>query len=155
MSAPDRLEVGRIVRAHGLRGEVVVALTTDRLERVDPGAQLWADDQPVEVVVARRHQDRWLVTFVGVTDRDAADALSGRLLRAAPVEDPDALWVHDLIGSKVVEVDGTPRGRVVEVQANPAHDLLVLDDDRLVPVVFVVDCSDGITTIDPPDGLFD
>jgi 16S rRNA processing protein RimM len=46
-------------------------------------------------------------------------------------------------------------GRVTAVEANPAHDLLVLDGGALVPMVFVVEQRDGVVVIDPPDGLFD
>ena len=56
---------------------------------------------------------------------------------------------------RVVETDGTPRGTCTGVVANPAHDLLELDDTWLVPVVFVVDHHDGVVTIEPPDGLFE
>ena len=70
------------------------------------------------------------------------------------MEDDSSLWVHQLIGSEVIEVSGTPRGRCIAVIANPAHDLLELADGSLVPVPFVVSCRDGVTTIDPPEGLF-
>jgi 16S rRNA processing protein RimM len=52
-------------------------------------------------------------------------------------------------------VQGNTLGRVTEVQANPAHDMLVLDDGTLVPYVFVVDREPGILLVDPPDGLLD
>ena len=149
------LEVGRIIRAHGLRGEVVVDLLTDRLDRLEPGAVLETDRGPLRVVAARPHQSRFLVTFDGVPDRTAAEELSGVALRAEAVEDPDALWVHEVVGTVVRERSGVERGRVVEVEANPAHDLLVLESGALVPTVFVVSCVDGITLIDPPAGLFD
>jgi 16S rRNA processing protein RimM len=72
------------------------------------------------------------------------------------MEDADALWVHELIGSLVVEEgSGVERGRVVAVVANPAHELLELDSGALVPIVFVESYEDGITRIAPPDGLFD
>ena len=149
------LEVGHVVRAHGLRGELVVDLVTDRTERLAPGTVLQTDARPLTVVSSRPHQGRHLVTFLGVTDRTGAEALVGTVLRAHAVDDPDAVWVHELIGSVVRETDGTERGRVVSVLANPAHDQLVLDSGVLVPSVFVVSCADGITVIDPPDGLFD
>jgi 16S rRNA processing protein RimM len=149
------LEVGRVVRAHGLRGEVVVSLVTDVESRLAPGSELDSDRGVLTVETSRPHQDRYLVAFQGVTDRSAAEALAGLALRAEAVADPDALWVHELIGSVVREVGGTERGTVVEVQANPAHDLLVLDDGALVPAVFVLSCADGVTVIDPPEGLFD
>ncbi|MGD9704011.1 MAG: ribosome maturation factor RimM [Acidimicrobiia bacterium] len=153
--APDLLEVGRIGRPHGVRGEVYVDLSTDRVERLAVGSRLVARHQTLEVLASRPSNGRWLVTFDGVTDRTHAERLTGVLLFAAPIHDPDALWVHELIGSSVVEVDGTDRGRCVSVLANPAHDLLELDSGALVPVTFVVSCVDGVTTIDVPDGLFD
>ena len=53
------------------------------------------------------------------------------------------------------DVHGNTLGRVAEVQANPAHDILVLDDGVLVPMVFVVDRQPGVLVVDPPDGLLD
>jgi 16S rRNA processing protein RimM len=149
------LEVGRIARAHGLRGEVLVELVTDRTERVAPGAVLSVNGSPLTVEASRPHQGRFIVVFAGVDDRSAAEALVGSVLSAEGVEDEGALWVHELIGSTVRETDGTERGRVESVQANPAHDQLVLDTGALVPAVFVVSCSDGVTVIDPPEGLFE
>jgi 16S rRNA processing protein RimM len=150
------LEVGRITKPHGVRGEVLVALSTDREERLQPGAVLVTDRGPLTVVTASRHQDRWIVRFGGIEDRDQADAWRGTVLRAEPLDDEgDALWVHELVGSVVVLVDGTEAGTVTEVESNPASDLLVLDSGALVPVVFVTDHQPGRVTIDPPEGLLD
>jgi len=151
------LEVGRIGRAHGLRGEVLVQLTSDYPEvRLAPGSRLRAGDREVVVRSARPHQDRWIVVLEGVATREGAQALTGRTLTAEAFEDADAFWVHDLVGSEVVEATtGIARGRVRSVVANPAHDLLELESGVLVPMVFVVSCSDGTTVIDPPAGLFE
>ena len=152
-----RLEVGRIARAHGLGGEVVVDLVSDYPDiRLAPGSRLWSGEDELIVKSARPLQDRWLVRLEDVDDRAAAERLAGRPLTAEPIEDPDALWVHELVGSRVVEEgSGTVRGRVVAVVANPAHELLELDSGALVPVVFVRSCEDGVTVIAPPEGLFD
>ena len=64
-------------RAHGIRGEVAVALTTDRLERVAPGSVLWAGERRLEVRSSRPHRGRHLVAFEGVADRSEAEALHG------------------------------------------------------------------------------
>ena len=152
---PDLLEVGRIGRPHGVRGELYVDLLTDRDERVAVGSCLVARDDTLEVIAARPSNGRWLVTFAGVTDRTQAERLTGVVLHAPPIEDPDALWVHELIGSRVVEAGGVDRGQCVSVLANPAHDLLELDTGALVPVAFVVSCVHGVTTVDVPEGLFD
>jgi len=69
---------------------------------------------------------------------------------------PDGeLWVHQVIGAEVRDKAGARIGVVDAVQANPAHDLLVLDSGALVPMVFVVDHEDGVVVVDLPDGLLD
>ncbi len=151
------LEVGRITKAHGVRGDVLVLLTTELTARLDPGSQLDSDRGSLVVVRATPHQDRWIVHFEGIEDRGEAERWRGTVLRAeaSADADPDALWVHHLVGAAVVLLDGTEVGRVAEVESNPASDLLVLDDGTLVPVVFVTDHEPGRVTIDPPEGLFD
>ncbi|MEX2658523.1 MAG: ribosome maturation factor RimM [Acidimicrobiales bacterium] len=149
------LEVGRIAKAHGIRGEVTVVLTTARLERLASGAVLHTRRGPLEVVTSRPHQGGHLVAFAGVSDRDAAEELRGLVLQAEPLDDPDELWVHDLVGREVVEVDGTTRGRVTALEVNPASDLLVLDSGALVPLTFVVDIDAERLVVDAPEGLFD
>jgi 16S rRNA processing protein RimM len=150
------LEVGRITKAHGVRGEVLVALSSDRTERLDPGSVLQTERGPLTVISSSRHHDRWIVSFEGLTDRDHTEAWRGVVLKAEAVDDDDdALWVHELVGARVVLVDGTAVGTVTEVEANPASDLLVLDSGALVPVVFITERRPGALTIDPPDGLFD
>jgi 16S rRNA processing protein RimM len=152
---PSLLEVGRIEKPHGLRGQVIVRLLTNRVERLEAGTELAAGERVLRVRAASPHHDRWLVTFDDVVSREDADALRGVILRAEPIEDPDELWVHDLIGAEVVD-HGVARGRVVEVEANPASDLLVLDTGALVPVRFVVSIEPGErVVVDAPDGLFD
>ncbi len=154
------LEVGRVVKAHGLRGEVIVDLVTHRTERVDPGAVLTTEEGELVVAASRPHQRRFIVAFEGVGDRDGAEALRGLAL-AAPAIDDDTddpgLWLHELVGADVVRrVDGVRCGRVVAVEANPASDLLVLDTGGLVPATFVTGWDDeGRLVIDPPDGLLD
>jgi 16S rRNA processing protein RimM len=155
MSADGLLEVGRIGRAHGVRGDVLVHLTTDREERLAAGSRLKAGDRWLTVTAASRANDRWRVHFEGIDDRHAAEALARAVLAAEPIDDPDALWVHELIGADVVEVDGTSRGRCVAVIDNPAADLLELESGALVPATFIVSVAGGVVTIDPPAGLFE
>lgn len=143
------LEVGRVVKPHGLAGDVIVELITNRTERMTPGTVLGG----LEVVTAKPHHHRWIVRFDGVASRAAADALRGRVLTAEPLEDDEALWVHDLVGSEVVDVNGRSHGLVTAVEANPASDLLVLEGGALVPLTFVVEHEPGCVVIDPPDGL--
>lgn len=156
MSGATRLEVGRIGRAHGLRGELSVALTSDRSERLAPGATLTTGERELVVRSSRPHQQRWLVCFEGVDDRNQAEQLQGAALfaDALPTEG-DELWVHELIGAMVRDQAGNALGTVEAIEANPASDLLVLDGERLVPLTFVVAHERGVVTVDVPDGLWD
>jgi 16S rRNA processing protein RimM len=153
---PDGLlEIGQIRRAHGVRGDVLVELASDRPERVAAGARWFARDGWLTVVAARPHQDRWLVSLAELDDRTTAQHYTNTPVYAEPLDDPDAMFVHELIGAEVVEVSGKRRGRCVAVVANPAADLLELDSGALVPVVFVTESVPGTIVIDPPIGLFD
>lgn len=135
---------------------MIVSLLTDRLERVAPGALLYADGRRLEVTASRPHQKHFIVSFAGVDSRSQADALHGVVLHAEPLDDDEELWVHELIGAPVVAVDGSSIGTVESVQANPASDLLVLDGGALVPVVFIVERrDDGTVVVDVPEGLLD
>jgi 16S rRNA processing protein RimM len=152
----EALQVGRIDKPHGVRGEVLVTLVTNRAERVAPGAVLGTAQGELTVETSRPHQDRFIVAFAGVASREAAERIRGLVLTAAPLDDPAELWVHQLVGARVVDQDGVDRGRVAAVQANPASDLLVLEDGSLVPVRFVEDVSpEELIRVDVPAGLFD
>ena len=156
------LEVGRLGRAHGVRGELYVDLLTDRTERLAVGARLQAGDAWLTVAASRLAGGRWLVSFAEIADRTAAETYVGRHLSAEPLpprSDDDGLYVHQLVGAAVVSVDGTDHGRCTGVLANPAHDILELEGGGLVPVVFVKGIEgEGAARrviIDPPEGLFD
>jgi 16S rRNA processing protein RimM len=144
-----------------LRGEVAVRFTSNRPERAAPGSELYAGDRALVIVTARSHQDRVLVRFDGIDDRTAAEALQGLELSGDPLTgdaaelDDRELWVHDVVGAQVRDRSGTVLGTVTAVEANPAHDLLVLDGGALVPMVFVVEHGDGVVVVDPPEGLFE
>jgi 16S rRNA processing protein RimM len=152
---PGELEVGRIGKAHGLAGEVRVELWTED-SRLDVGSVLSSDRGPLTVVSSRPFQDRHLVCFDGVRDREGAEALRGLVLRARPLDRPGTLWVHELVGVTVESTDGRRLGVVAAVEANPASDLLVLADGGLVPLRFVVSHAPGErVVVDVPDGLLD
>jgi 16S rRNA processing protein RimM len=155
MSGAALLEVGHVTKPHGIKGEVIVRLITDRTERVDPGVVLESKRGPMTVRSSRPHQGDWIVHFEGIPDRNTAETLRGLQLLAEPLDDPDAFWVHDLVGARVLDVDGADHGAVTAVQANPASDLLVLESGALVPLCFVVAREPGQVVIDPPAGLLD
>ena len=166
--ASDRLEVGRIVKAHGIRGEVIVEAVTNRPERFAAGSVLYAAGRALPVRRAspqggpapagRMTMARWIVSFEGVVDRNEAERLRDTVLTGDPLghdDDPDELWVHELVGSELLDRSGRMLGRVAAVEANPASDLLVLEDGHLVPMVFIVEAAAGRVVVDPPAGLLD
>jgi 16S rRNA processing protein RimM len=165
--------VGRIGRAHGVRGDVSVEVRTDQPDqRFAEGAALRPDRggrEQLTVAGRRWHGDRLLVHFDGVDDRSSAETLRGVLLQvaidptAAPA-DPDEYYDHQLVGLEVVDVTGAPLGRVKDV-VHGAQDLLVVareaetDADVLVPfvqeLVPEVDLRAGRVVTQLPDGLID
>ncbi len=166
-----RLVVGRIGRAHGIRGDVAVDVRTDEpQERFAPGARLLTDPEsagPLVVASSRTHSGRLLVRFEGVGDRTAAEGLRGTVLQVdsavlEPLEDPDEFRDHELIGLRAVTVGGRDVGVVSDVLHN-AQDLLVVDTggggEALVPfvreIVPEVDTAAGTLTVDAPPGLLD
>lgn len=162
-----QLVVGRIIRPHGVRGEVSVEVRTDEpAHRFAAGAVLGTDPDagPLAVQSSRWHTGRLLVSFAGITDRDRAAELRGTWLTVdsadvgSPV-DPDEFGDHELIGLTVVTVSGQPVGRVAQVQHH-GQDLLVIEPGGvLVPFVAAivpeVDVAAGRLVIDPPPGLLE
>ena len=156
------LEIGRVAKPHGLGGELVISLVSNVPERLAPGAVLTlraatGEQRQLVVQSSRPFQHRHLVRFEGVSSREAAEALRGRILLAPELAERDAgaLFVHELIGSEVVDRSGVSHGKVVAVEANPASDLLVGEPGWLVPLRFVTGTGTGRIVVDAPDGLFE
>ena len=154
--------VGRIGRAHGLRGEVAVTFSSNRPERTAPGAVLYAGDRELVVDAARPHQGRMLVRFAGVDDRTAAERLLGAELTADPlagaadVLDDDELWVHELVGAEVVDRAGAPLGRVDRGRGEPGARPARARRRRARPAWCSWSSSaTACVVVDPPDGLLD
>lgn len=155
------LEIGRIGGVHGVAGDVVVGLTTNRLERLQVGSQMVAGGRVLEVESCgpqrggRREKAKWIVRFAGVDNRSDAEALRGCVLLAKPLEDTEELWVHQLIGASVFCQLGRRRGIVASVISNPASDLLELDDGSLIPCRFISGTpSAERIDVAVPDGIF-
>jgi 16S rRNA processing protein RimM len=167
--------VGRIIRPHGLRGELAVEVRTD-----DPGARyangsvLGTDPPqvgPLTVTSARWHSGRLLVSFAEVVDRTDAETLRGVLLTVDASEvtlpqDPDEFHDHQLTGLTVVTVSGELVGTVSDVLHHGQALLAVTpvpgtgrQTEILVPFVAAiaveVDLAAGKLVIDPPSGLLD
>ncbi|MFD9126528.1 ribosome maturation factor RimM [Kitasatospora sp. NPDC059571] len=167
-----QLVVGKIGRAHGIRGDVSVEVRTDEPElRLGPGAVLLTDPAavgPLTVASGRVHSGRLLLRFEGVKDRNDAEALRGTFLIAEvdpdeTPEDPDEYYDHQLIGLDVVLADGTLIGELTELVHLPYQDLLTVTrpdgSEVLVPfveqIVPTIDLENQRAVITPPPGLIE
>lgn len=167
MTGDADVVVGRVLKAHGLRGEVVVESLSDVPGRFAPGTTMRADGVSRVIASSRPHQGRLLLTFEGIGDRTAAEGLRGATLTAPPVDvsDSETYYAHELVGMAVVLEDGTWVGDVVdlvEIPASAGYDLLEIDTDGhrwLLPaadeLVEIADAEgvDVLCIIDPPAGL--
>jgi 16S rRNA processing protein RimM len=152
----ELLEVGRVARAHGVRGELLLAFTTDLIaERTTPGAVLVIDGQDYTVESARPHKQHHLVWLSGVSCREQAEALRGKIILAERLDEPDRVFVHDVIGRRLVDQHGVDHGVVRAVLDNPASDLMELGDGRLVPFAFLRDLDGDRVLVEVPLGLLE
>ena len=144
---PERIVVGRIVKSHGIRGEVVVESLTDSPDRFHVGARFEATTlegppRALKVRSVRDDRGRLLVRFAETPDRTAADSFRGAFLTiagvaAAPLPE-GSYYPWQLEGLDVVDEDGVRLGRLARVDRSAASDLWVVDADGhevLVPAV--------------------
>jgi 16S rRNA processing protein RimM len=173
--AGDQVRVGRLTKAHGLKGALKIELYTDDPDRrFTPGAIFdlqvptsspW-HGKTLELVELRFYNGSPVGFFVGVSDRSAAETLVKAILWVDQdptqlPEETDAWYDYQLVGLRALR-DGVEVGRVARVEHFPAQDLLVIDTatgDVLVPfvaaIVPAVDIVAGTVTITPPAGLFE
>jgi 16S rRNA processing protein RimM len=175
-SGTTQLRVGRLLKAHGLKGALKLELyTDDPAKRFVPGAVFslqvptsspW-HGKTIELAELRWYNGHPVAFFEGVADRTVAETLVKAILWidadvAAEEPEPDAWYDHQLVGLRALR-DGTQVGEVVRVDHLPAQDLLVVKTpDRgevLVPfvsaIVPTVDVDAGTVTLTPPAGLFE
>jgi 16S rRNA processing protein RimM len=160
--------VGRIGRAHGLKGELFVEPRTDEpARRFAVGQSLRTRTGSLRVAGSRTHSGRLVVRFEEIESRDAAEAARGTELSclvdpAEMPEDPEEFYDHQLVGLRVETAGGEVVGELERVQHGAAQDLLVIrtpDREILFPFVsaFVpdVDVRGGRIVIDDKPGLLE
>ncbi|MEU6859710.1 ribosome maturation factor RimM [Glycomyces sp. NPDC046736] len=161
--------VGRIVRPHGLKGEVVVEVRTDDPEaRFQPGVQYSTKNGPMTAATVRWHQGRPMIGFEGVTDRNASELLRGIRLSVEidedeDADDEDAFRDEHLLGLKVIDREAGEVGTVSRIDHGAAYETLVVKRQgrgpALIPfvadMVEEVDTETGTIKVDLPPGLLD
>ena len=173
---PDtQLRVGRLTKAHGLKGAIKIELFTDAPERrFTPGAQFslqvptasaWYG-KTIELIELKWYNSHPVAFFKDVADREQAESLIRAILwidqdMDAASEEEDAWFDHQLVGLRVLR-DGVEVGTLTHVDHFPAQDLLTVKTSRgdvLVPfvkaIVASVDIEAGTMTVTPPLGLFE
>lgn len=174
--ARTQLRVGRLVKAHGMKGAFKLELYTDDPDgRFVPGAVFTLqvpESSPWHGKTVTVREFRWMnshpvVFFEDVDDRNAAESMVRAILwidqDESATQEEDAWYDHQLVGLTVLR-DGVDAGRVIRVDHLPAQDLLVVrphdrDAEILVPFVSAivpqVDVAGGTVTVTPPAGLFE
>ena len=159
----DPASVGRVVKPHGLDGELVIEAADPSSSQFEPGTALWLSGRWRTVSKSRQAGARWVIGLEGVADRDAAEALRGEELaveaETLPKLERDRYYVHDLVGCGVEDAEGRYLGVVVGIAPGP-HDRLEVEsgEGRMqVPMVQAwlreVDLDKRRIVIDPPAGL--
>ncbi len=159
----NRIEIGVIARAHGIRGEVVIVTHDPDSETLADVTTIYVGGVTRKIVGARDTQRGWLVQLEGVATRNDAEALRGQIVevdRSAIELADDEILLADLVGCEVRRADGTPWGKIAAVDVGELQDRLVIHDgdiERLLPLVDVfvtsIDLDAGTITVDPPEGL--
>jgi 16S rRNA processing protein RimM len=167
----DYAVVGRIARAHGNRGQVIVNPETDFVEeRFRPGAVLHAlrggRVERLRIASMRVHLGRPIVGIDGVVTMNDAEALAGVELRV-PMADlaplPPAMYYrHDLVGCAVETTRGDRVGEVTKVEGDMGTSRLVVSGpggEVLIPIAqaicVVIDVAARRIVVDPPEGLLE
>lgn len=158
----DRVEIGVVARAHGVRGELRIALHNPQSTALDSAQVLFLGEREHAIESVRPVQGAYLVCLSGIDDRDAADSLRGQPVAVArdalDLDDEEVLLV-DLIGCRVELRDGTSWGVVAAVEAGPQDRLIIHEGDveRQLPVadkfVVEIDLEGRRLVVDPPEGL--
>jgi 16S rRNA processing protein RimM len=173
--AGEQVRVGRLTKAHGLKGALKIELYTDDPDRrFTPGATFTLQvptsspwhGKSLELIELRWYNGTPVGFFAGVGDRTAAETLVKAILwvdqdPAQLPEEQDAWYDYQLVGLRALR-DGVEVGKVARVEHFPAQDLLVItteSGDVLVPfvaaIVPAVDITAGTVTLTPPAGLFE
>jgi len=169
---PEYLVLGKIVRPHGVRGELRMFVMTDYPERLAQLEQVYLSKDeagshvtPYALENVRLHQDYALLTLEGIDDRDQAEPLRQLFVlidldNAVPLEEGE-FYLYELIGIEVSTIEGEHLGRLTDVIETGANDVYVVETERygevLIPaiesVIIETDIKASRMIVQLPDGL--
>lgn len=158
----DRVEIGYVAKAHGVRGELKIVLHNPESDALDRTDTLYLGDVEAQIESARYVGGGVLITVDVCADRNAAEAQKGKPVNVARTDlglAEDEVLLADLVGCAVVTRAGEPYGTIADVVHGPQDCLRIVDGqvERLLPLVdeFVldIDVAAGRVVVDPPEGL--
>ena len=166
-SEMDRIKVGKITGAFGIRGELKVYPYTDRPERFEELDSIFAGENEYNITGVRYQKNLVLLRLEGISDRTGAEKMKGTDLTIRRENlrelEEDEFFIFDLIGLEAVDENGVHLGRVRDVIQNSAQDLYEIETDdgkkHLIPAVYEfipeINLNSGIMVIKPIPGLLD
>jgi 16S rRNA processing protein RimM len=167
----ERVEIGGVARAHGLRGEIVIITHDPRSKTLAEVRSVFLDDKPFEIESVRDTQRGWLTVIQGVSTRTEAEQFAGRIVSVAREDlalGSDDVLLDDMIGCETLLPDGSTWGLIVEIDLGFQDRMIIVERrvsgdgavsyiERMLPIVdqFVlnVDIDAGVVKIDPPNGM--
>ena len=163
---PEYLAVGRVLRPHGVRGDLLLQVLTDFPERLEPGGTVYVGEEAVPYLLTKAHVhgQHLIVHLTGCDDIDAGQGFRNQLIQirrqaAAPLPEGQ-YYFHQLIGLEVVTEEGEALGRLEEVVETGANDVYVVKNDQgevLLPaiksVIRQIDLEAGVMTVHLLEGL--
>ena len=159
----NKIEIGGVARAHGIRGEVVIVTHDPDSDELGRLQQIYVGGVERKIAGARDTHRGWLVALEGIATRTEAEALRGQAVEVERDQlelSEDDVLLADLVGCAVKTKAGAPWGTIASIDVDRHQNRLVIHDgsiERMLPLVDVfvldIDLDARVVTVDPPDGL--
>jgi len=168
MNRPEHVAIGFVIRAHGVRGNVLVKLLTDNPNRFEETENILIEKagrmEPHRIIEKTETPKGWILRFDGIETRDEAEELKGAYLLIRTEELPElkdgSYYDFDLVGIEVFSVSGEKLGQIIEIKKYPANDIYIVEGDAgrlMLPatheIVRKVDLDNKRMEVELLDGL--
>ena len=156
------ITIGQVVGPHGIQGGLRVKVLTDFVERFEPGRTIYLNGEPKTISKANWHKDQVRLQLKEVNDRNLAEDLKWAQITVPaddlPELDEDEFLTAELLGLRVITTEGQEIGKVTEVLASPAHDIIVVGKTMIPAVeefVHEIDLDNGTMTVELIEGMLE
>lgn len=137
----ERVDIGTIVGAFGIKGQVKVEMITSFPSRFDQGNTVYIDNKPYKIEKSQFHKGRPLILLSGVKTMSEAELFQWKVIQAEgePELEEDEFMMEDLIGLRVLTLEGEELGAVEDIESYPAHDVVLVSEIRIPLIKEFVD----------------